>query len=97
MKKVVIGEERGLVRLITSIRLRRLNVISSKVVRACSVALVNGISMGGGASLMVPMTFSVVTEKVVCGFCKSKDKYWVPHSVGSLTCFLIFLGIWENV
>ncbi|XP_063940726.1 3-hydroxyisobutyryl-CoA hydrolase-like protein 5 isoform X5 [Daucus carota subsp. sativus] len=31
------------------------------------VALVNGISMGGGASLMVPMTFSVVTEKVVCG------------------------------
>lgn len=29
------------------------------------VALVHGISMGGGASLMVPMTFSVVTEKTV--------------------------------
>ncbi|CAH9143204.1 unnamed protein product [Cuscuta epithymum] len=29
------------------------------------VALVNGISMGGGASLMVPMKFSVVTEKTV--------------------------------
>ncbi|KAL9244290.1 hypothetical protein vseg_018083 [Gypsophila vaccaria] len=29
------------------------------------VALVNGIAMGGGASLMVPMTFSVVTEKTV--------------------------------
>ncbi|XP_021735280.1 3-hydroxyisobutyryl-CoA hydrolase-like protein 5 [Chenopodium quinoa] len=29
------------------------------------VALVNGITMGGGASLMVPMKFSVVTEKTV--------------------------------
>ncbi|XP_043690035.1 3-hydroxyisobutyryl-CoA hydrolase-like protein 5 [Telopea speciosissima] len=29
------------------------------------VALVNGICMGGGASLMVPMKFSVVTEKTV--------------------------------
>lgn len=29
------------------------------------VALVNGIAMGGGASLMVPMEFSVVTEKTV--------------------------------
>ncbi|KMT02465.1 hypothetical protein BVRB_9g204130 [Beta vulgaris subsp. vulgaris] len=29
------------------------------------VALVNGIAMGGGASLMVPMKFSVVTEKTV--------------------------------
>ncbi|KAL1202094.1 3-hydroxyisobutyryl-CoA hydrolase-like protein 5 [Cardamine amara subsp. amara] len=29
------------------------------------VSLVNGISMGGGASLMVPMQFSVVTEKTV--------------------------------
>uniref|UniRef100_A0A1J3H692 3-hydroxyisobutyryl-CoA hydrolase n=1 Tax=Noccaea caerulescens TaxID=107243 RepID=A0A1J3H692_NOCCA len=29
------------------------------------VSLVNGISMGGGASLMVPMKFSVVTEKAV--------------------------------
>ncbi|XP_010486279.1 PREDICTED: 3-hydroxyisobutyryl-CoA hydrolase-like protein 5 [Camelina sativa] len=29
------------------------------------VSLVNGISMGGGASLMVPMKFSVVTEKTV--------------------------------
>ncbi|XP_055830993.1 3-hydroxyisobutyryl-CoA hydrolase-like protein 5 [Solanum dulcamara] len=29
------------------------------------VALVHGMSMGGGASLMVPMRFSVVTEKTV--------------------------------
>ncbi|KAJ0720793.1 putative 3-hydroxyisobutyryl-CoA hydrolase [Helianthus annuus] len=29
------------------------------------VALVHGISMGGGATLMVPMKFSVVTEKTV--------------------------------
>ncbi|CAL9016904.1 unnamed protein product [Prunus brigantina] len=29
------------------------------------VALVHGISMGGGASLMVPMKFSAVTEKTV--------------------------------
>lgn len=29
------------------------------------VALVHGISMGGGASLMIPMKFSVVTEKTV--------------------------------
>lgn len=34
----------------------------------CQVALVNGISMGGGASLMVPMRFSVVTEKTVSSF-----------------------------
>ncbi|CAK7346660.1 unnamed protein product [Dovyalis caffra] len=32
------------------------------------VALVHGISMGGGASLMVPMKFSVVTEKTVGEF-----------------------------
>ncbi|XP_004251820.1 3-hydroxyisobutyryl-CoA hydrolase-like protein 5 [Solanum lycopersicum] len=30
-----------------------------------TVALVHGISMGGGASLMAPMKFSVVTEKTV--------------------------------
>lgn len=29
------------------------------------VALVHGFSMGGGASLMVPLKFSVVTEKTV--------------------------------
>ncbi|GAA0147953.1 hydrolase [Lithospermum erythrorhizon] len=29
------------------------------------IALVNGIAMGGGASLMVPLKFSVVTEKTV--------------------------------
>lgn len=34
----------------------------------CQVALVNGISMGGGASLMVPLRFSVVTEKTVSSF-----------------------------
>ncbi|KAL5725672.1 3-hydroxyisobutyryl-CoA hydrolase [Ranunculus cassubicifolius] len=31
------------------------------------VALAHGITMGGGASLMVPMKFSVVSEKTV--FC----------------------------
>ncbi|MCD7465933.1 hypothetical protein HAX54_002152 [Datura stramonium] len=30
------------------------------------IALVHGMSMGGGASLMVPMKFSVVTEKAFC-------------------------------
>jgi len=29
------------------------------------VALVHGISMGGGAALMIPLKFSVVTEKTV--------------------------------
>ncbi|ESQ36256.1 hypothetical protein EUTSA_v10007893mg [Eutrema salsugineum] len=126
---VVIGEEKGFVKLTTLNRPRQLNVISSEVVlklaeylemwekddetklilikgagRAFSaggdlkmfydgreskdsclevvyrmywlcyhihtykktqVSLVNGISMGGGASLMVPMKFSVVTEKTV--------------------------------
>ena len=39
----------------------------SKYMSIWQVAFVNGISMGGGASFIVPMTFSVVTEKVVCG------------------------------
>uniref|UniRef100_A0A3Q7I6S3 3-hydroxyisobutyryl-CoA hydrolase n=1 Tax=Solanum lycopersicum TaxID=4081 RepID=A0A3Q7I6S3_SOLLC len=30
------------------------------------IALVHGLSVGGGLSLMVPMKFSVVTEKVFC-------------------------------
>ncbi|PHU29681.1 3-hydroxyisobutyryl-CoA hydrolase-like protein 5 [Capsicum chinense] len=30
------------------------------------IALVHGMSVGGGASLMVPMKFSVVTEKAFC-------------------------------
>nr|VDD08335.1 unnamed protein product [Brassica rapa] len=128
-EQVVVGEEKGFVRLATLNRPRQLNVISSEVVlklaeyletwekddktklilikgagRAFSaggdlkmfydgresrdsclevvyrmywlcyhihtykktqVSLVNGISMGGGASLMVPMKFSVVTEKTV--------------------------------
>ncbi|KAL2906664.1 3-hydroxyisobutyryl-CoA hydrolase-like protein 5 [Bienertia sinuspersici] len=37
-------------------------------IRTCKktqVALVNGTSMGGGLSLMVPMKFSVVTERTV--------------------------------
>ncbi|KAK9153279.1 hypothetical protein Sjap_000759 [Stephania japonica] len=78
-EQVVIGEEVNRVRLITLNRPRQLNVISSKVVSLLAeylekwekednaelVALVHGISMGGGASLMVPMKFSVVTEKTV--------------------------------
>ncbi|KAG7653306.1 ClpP/crotonase-like domain superfamily [Arabidopsis suecica] len=64
------------------------------------VSLVNGISMGGGASLMVPMKFSVVTEKTVfatpeasfgfhtdCGF-----SYIHSHLPGHLGEFLALTG-----
>ncbi|EOX93189.1 ATP-dependent caseinolytic (Clp) protease/crotonase family protein isoform 2 [Theobroma cacao] len=64
------------------------------------VALVQGISMGGGASLMVPMKFSVVTEKTVfatpeasigfhvdCGF-----SYVLSHLPGHLGEFLALTG-----
>ncbi|KAK6259450.1 Enoyl-CoA hydratase/isomerase [Theobroma cacao] len=64
------------------------------------VALVQGISMGGGASLMVPMKFSVVTEKTVfatpeasigfhvdCGF-----SYLLSHLPGHLGEFLALTG-----
>ncbi|GFZ12725.1 ATP-dependent caseinolytic (Clp) protease/crotonase family protein [Actinidia rufa] len=94
-EEVVLGEEIDHVRLITLNRPRQLNVISSKV-----VALVHGISMGGGASLMVPMKFSVVTEKTVfstpeasigfhtdCGF-----SYMLSHLPGSLGEFLALTG-----
>ncbi|KAJ6337159.1 hypothetical protein OIU76_006933 [Salix suchowensis] len=64
------------------------------------VALVHGISMGGGASLMVPMKFSVVTEKTVfstpeasigfhtdCGF-----SYMLSRLPGHLGEFLALTG-----
>ncbi|BBG99777.1 ATP-dependent caseinolytic protease/crotonase family protein, partial [Prunus dulcis] len=64
------------------------------------VALVHGISMGGGASLMVPMKFSVVTEKTVfatpeasigfhtdCGF-----SYILSHLPGHLGEFIALTG-----
>ncbi|KAL6553853.1 hypothetical protein OROMI_019526 [Orobanche minor] len=64
------------------------------------VALVHGISMGGGASLMVPMKFSVVTEKTIfatpeasigfhtdCGF-----SYILSHLHGHLGEFLGLTG-----
>ncbi|KAL6144205.1 hypothetical protein ACLB2K_054900 [Fragaria x ananassa] len=64
------------------------------------VALVHGLSMGGGASLMVPMKFSVVTEKTVfstpeasigfhtdCGF-----SYMLSHLPGHLGEFLALTG-----
>ncbi|KAF7145733.1 hypothetical protein RHSIM_Rhsim04G0081400 [Rhododendron simsii] len=64
------------------------------------VALVNGISMGGGASLMVPMRFSVVTEKTVfatpeasighhtdCGF-----SYMLSHLPGHLGEYFALTG-----
>ncbi|XP_073061013.1 3-hydroxyisobutyryl-CoA hydrolase-like protein 5 [Primulina eburnea] len=64
------------------------------------VALVDGISMGGGASFMVPMKFSVVTEKTVfatpeasigfhtdCGF-----SYMLPRLQGHLGEFLGLTG-----
>lgn len=64
------------------------------------VALVHGISMGGGASLMVPMKFSVVTEKTVfatpeatigfhtdCGF-----SYMLSHLPGHLGEFIALTG-----
>lgn len=46
------------------------SIFATQVLVLSQVALVNGISMGGGASLMVPMKFSVVTEKTV-GICSS--------------------------
>ncbi|XVF20949.1 hypothetical protein REPUB_Repub12eG0048000 [Reevesia pubescens] len=64
------------------------------------VALAQGISMGGGASLMVPMKFSVVTEKTVfatpeasigfhvdCGF-----SYMLSHLPGRLGEYLALTG-----
>ncbi|CAK9141055.1 unnamed protein product [Ilex paraguariensis] len=64
------------------------------------VALVHGISMGGGASFMVPMKFSVVTEKTVfstpeasigfhtdCGF-----SYMLSRLPGCLGEFLALTG-----
>ncbi|XP_059663347.1 3-hydroxyisobutyryl-CoA hydrolase-like protein 5 isoform X2 [Cornus florida] len=64
------------------------------------VALVHGISMGGGASLMVPTKFSVVTEKTVfatpeasigfhtdCGF-----SYMLSHLPGYLGEYLALTG-----
>ncbi|KAE8654920.1 3-hydroxyisobutyryl-CoA hydrolase-like protein 5 [Hibiscus syriacus] len=64
------------------------------------VALVHGISMGGGASFMVPMKFSVVTEKTVfatpeasigfhvdCGF-----SYILSHLPGHLGEYLALTG-----
>ncbi|XP_042520603.1 3-hydroxyisobutyryl-CoA hydrolase-like protein 5 [Macadamia integrifolia] len=64
------------------------------------VALVNGICMGGGASLMVPMKFSVVTEKAVfampeasigfhtdCSF-----TYILPRLPGYLGAYLALTG-----
>ncbi|XP_030931340.1 3-hydroxyisobutyryl-CoA hydrolase-like protein 5 isoform X2 [Quercus lobata] len=64
------------------------------------VALVHGISMGGGASLMAPMKFSVVTEKTVfstpeasigfhtdCGF-----SYIHSHLPGHLGEYLALTG-----
>ncbi|GKV23040.1 hypothetical protein SLEP1_g32825 [Rubroshorea leprosula] len=64
------------------------------------VALVNGIAMGGGASLVVPMKLSVVTEKTVfatpeasigfhtdCGF-----SYMLSHLPGRLGEFLALTG-----
>ncbi|XP_063940722.1 3-hydroxyisobutyryl-CoA hydrolase-like protein 5 isoform X2 [Daucus carota subsp. sativus] len=62
------------------------------------VALVNGISMGGGASLMVPMTFSVVTEKVVFGNPKTSIgfhtvwSYMLSHLPGHLGEYLALTG-----
>lgn len=47
------------------------------------VALVHGISMGGGASLMVPMKFSVVTEKSV--------------SIPNYLVFVLYSGVWSLI
>lgn len=64
------------------------------------VALVHGISMGGGAALMVPIKFSVVTEKTVfatpeasigfhtdCGF-----SYTLSHLPGHLGEYIALTG-----
>ncbi|CAL8999954.1 unnamed protein product [Prunus brigantina] len=63
------------------------------------VALVHGISMGGGASLMVPMKFSVVTEKTVfaspeasIGFHTDCGFSYVSHLPGHLGEFFALTG-----
>ncbi|CAL9022618.1 unnamed protein product [Prunus brigantina] len=63
------------------------------------VALVHGISMGGGASLMVPMKFSVVTEKIVfaspeasIGFHTDCGFSYVSHLPGHLGEFFALTG-----
>ncbi|KAK9285152.1 hypothetical protein L1049_024337 [Liquidambar formosana] len=74
--------------------------ITSTPYKKTQVALVHGISMGGGASLMVPLKFSVVTEKTVfstpeasigfhtdCGF-----SYMLSHLPGHLGEYLALTG-----
>ncbi|CAL8162041.1 unnamed protein product [Prunus armeniaca] len=62
-------------------------------------ALVHGISMGGGASLMVPMKFSVVTEKTVFASLKASIGFhtdcgfsYVSHLPGHLGEFFALTG-----
>jgi 3-hydroxyisobutyryl-CoA hydrolase len=49
------------------------------------VALVHGITMGGGASLMAPMKFSVVTDKTVSIFATSSDIFASPTNKQHMT------------
>ncbi|KAI9080957.1 hypothetical protein K1719_037118 [Acacia pycnantha] len=51
------------------------------------VSLVHGISMGGGASFMVPMKFSIVTEKTLM-----IDMFLLPQKLAELEKRLISLN-----
>ncbi|XP_057509850.1 3-hydroxyisobutyryl-CoA hydrolase-like protein 5 isoform X2 [Actinidia eriantha] len=63
--------------------------------RKTQVALVHGISMGRVSSLMVPVKFSVVTEKTEF-FQLQKQVLGFTLIVVSRTCFPIFLGVWGS-
>jgi 3-hydroxyisobutyryl-CoA hydrolase len=41
------------------------------------VALVNGLVMGGGAAMVAPLKFAVVTEKTVCVTVCLTDVYYL--------------------
>lgn len=61
------------------------------------VALVNGISMGGGAALMIPLKFSVVTEKTVSFFVSYKQIIYLnPFLVLWCNCQCISILRFKN-
>ncbi|KAM3281306.1 3-hydroxyisobutyryl-CoA hydrolase-like protein 5 [Capsicum chacoense] len=56
------------------------------------IALVHGVSVDGGASLMVPMKYSIVTEKAWCS--TPEASLGSTPTVVSHTCFLAFQVDW---
>ena len=41
-------------------------VVTGKVVNGFQVAILNGITMGGGARVSIPGTFRLATDRTVC-------------------------------